>query len=366
MEAILKLTKKLISFHTDRVENANQAVDFLSEYLKCHGVSNRVLENRGHKMLTAEMGAGDRTVVLNGHLDVVPGREEQFVPTVKCGRLWGRGAYDMLASCAVFVRLFCECAEQGRQLPVKLVLMLVTTEETDGSLCTKYLLDQGYTGDFAICGEPTDFKTSVMCKGLLQIRMHVTGVSAHSSRTWLGENAIEKAFSIYQKICRLPFVAHKNSFYNGATVCLSALHAGTVINRVPDEAIMDLDIRYVPGDDGEEILRQIQQLAGETKIEVIKAFIPVLVPEGNAYVAALCKAVEDCTGKFGATTAQYGASDAVFFQEKGIPAVEFGPVGAGLHGDQEYAEVSSLSTYQSILTAFIAGLSEEKGEDREA
>jgi succinyl-diaminopimelate desuccinylase len=116
---------------------------------------------------------------------------------------------------------------------------------------------------------------------------------------------------------------------------------------------MAVDIRFLPGQDPAEILAQISRIA---ECEVTKSFIfpPVSVPRANPYVRALCDAVARAVpDKQVMSVGRDGASDAISFMAAGIPAVEFGPDGAGHHGPDEWVSIASLARYRRSLVSFV-------------
>jgi len=355
MNNTINLTKKLIELKASSIENANMAVREVEKILNDSGINVEILENEGHLMLVSSIGKGNKTLILNGHLDVVPANEDQYSPIIKDGNLHGRGSYDMLGSCAAMVTAMCDLVNED--LGINVLLTLSTTEETNGALCTKYILDQGHTGIFAICGEPTNLKISVMSKGVLRVKISVFGKSAHASRPWLGENAIVKAVELFHQIEQLPFAKRTNKYFDGASINLSILNGGKVINQVPDKAEMILDIRYVPGDNPENIIKEIRSIGDYFQAEVAGTLDAVLVEEDDKYLTRLKTITENLTGLSDILIAQHGTADTVFFQEKGIPSIEFGPTGAGHHGPEEYLNIESLETYKKIIIDFIYALS---------
>lgn len=358
MYSSIELTQRLITMKPCTTEAANETVGEVVKILRAAGVQCEVLENEGHLMVVAWIGTGARTLMLNGHLDVVPGNVEQYIPYIENERLYGRGSYDMLGACAVMIMLMCELA--NRQLNTKVILTLSTTEETNGAFCTKYILDSGFTGDFAICGEPTNLCISVMSKGVFRVKITVYGKTAHSSRPWLGENALVKAMELFHKIEQLPFAHQKNKYFNGASINLSKLDGGLVINQVPDIATMILDIRSIPGYKPKDILSEINSIGGDFCVEIISTGDAVMVDENNEYLKMLERMTQFHTGKSNLLIGQHGTADTIYFQGKGIPSVEFGPIGAGHHGSMEYVLIESLETYRKILLDMINEL-EHKG-----
>ena len=123
----------------------------------------------------AEVGPADApTLVLHGHLDVVPGHAEQFEPRVDGDRLIGRGAYDMKGALAVMLLVTHEMRDQDA---VRIRLGIVSDEESEeeDNRGSDALVDAGFIGDFAITGEPTDLQIGVQAKGVLAIRLEVSG-----------------------------------------------------------------------------------------------------------------------------------------------------------------------------------------------
>ncbi|MFB4163961.1 M20/M25/M40 family metallo-hydrolase [Alteribacillus sp. JSM 102045] len=96
-----KLLKDLIKIDSSTMEGANQAVAFCENRLTERGLPVKKLENNGFHMLVSEIGSGEKTVVLNGHVDVVKGNKEQFSPYIKERKMYGRGSADMKAGVAL-------------------------------------------------------------------------------------------------------------------------------------------------------------------------------------------------------------------------------------------------------------------------
>jgi succinyl-diaminopimelate desuccinylase len=119
---------------------------------------------------------------------------------------------------------------------------------------------------------------------------------------------------------------------------------------------MAVDVRYLPGQDPAEILDQVRQIP---EIDVARTFIypPVTVARTNVHVRALRDAVSRLTpDRETMSVGRDGASDAAAFIGAGIPAVEFGPSGAGHHGPEEWVSLSSLARYRRALSDFIRAL----------
>jgi succinyl-diaminopimelate desuccinylase len=343
----LVLAERLISYDTSRPEEIVAAAGFVKGWLGCREIEGRHDDHNRLPVTGAEVGpTGDEyshpCVVLHGHLDVVPGRAEQFTPRLEGDRLIGRGAYDMKGGLAA---MMCAVKDVERQEGVRVRLVCVPDEESEEieDRSTDAVVARGLGGDFAITGEPTNLHIGVEAKGVLALLIEVHGRAAHSSTPWLGDNAVLKAIDVFRAIESLPFTRESSEVFDRPSINLGRIEGGDAINKVPDECRMSVDVRFLPGQDPDEILNQIDRIP---EIDVTKTFIfpPISVPRHNPYVRALQDAVRrSIPDKAVLSVGRDGASDAVAFMAAGIPAVEFGPDGAGQHGPEAWVSVSSMS-----------------------
>jgi succinyl-diaminopimelate desuccinylase len=346
------LAERLISYDTSTRDGIVSAASFVKGWLESRDVAVREVDHGGLPMLFADVGPEDApSVILHGHLDVVPGHAEQFQPRVEGDRLLGRGAYDMKAGLA---GMLCALRDVAGQQAVRVRFVCVPDEESEevDDRSTDVLVRQGYRADFAITGEPTDLHIGVQAKGVLLMRVVVTGTAAHGSTPWLGDNAVLKALDRFRAIETLPFSRESSELFERPSINLGRIAGGDVVNKVPDECTMAIDIRYLPGQDPGEILAQVRELPD---LEVVRHFmrVPAMVSRTNPFVRALGDAVRQSTGQDTMGVGRDGASDAVSFLEAGIPAVEFGPRGGGHHGPEEWVSISSLAAYRRALADFV-------------
>ena len=353
----LNLAERLVSYDTSRPEEIVAAAGFVKGWLESRDIEVRHHDHNGLPVLVAEVGppadAGDcPCVVFHGHLDVVPAEPDQFQARVEGDRLIGRGAYDMKGGLAA---MMCALKDVERQSGVRVRLVCVPDEESEeiDERSTDAVVARGLGGDFAITGEPTNLHIGVEAKGVLAMLIEVRGRAAHSSTPWLGDNAVLKAIDVFRAIESLPFSRESSEMFDRPSINLGRIEGGDALNKVPDRCRMAVDIRFLPGQDPEAIMAQIGQIPA---IEVAKSFIfpPVSVPRSNPYVRALRDAVARAVpDKEVMSVGRDGASDAVAFMAAGIPAVEFGPDGAGHHGPEEWVSVSSLARYRRALVSFV-------------
>ncbi len=352
------LAERLIRYDTSRPDVIVAGAGFVKGWLESRDIEVRDYESGGMPVLVAEVGPGDDavpTVVFHGHLDVVPGHPDQFEPRVEGDRLIGRGAYDMKGGLAA---MMCALKDLEHQERVRVRLVCVPDEESEelDKRTTDGVVERGLGGNFAITGEPTDMHIGVEAKGVLVMRIEVAGRAAHSSTPWLGDNAILKAVDVFRAIESLPFSRESSEMFDRPSINLGRIQGGDALNKVPDACTMAVDVRYLPGQDPGEILSEVRQIPG---IEVTRTFIhpPVTVARTNPFVRALREAVSRTTPDQEAiSVGRDGASDAASFIEAGIPAVEFGPAGAGHHGPEEWVSLSSLARYRRALGDFVRTL----------
>jgi succinyl-diaminopimelate desuccinylase len=352
------LAERLIGYETSRPDVIVAAAGFVKGWLESRDIEVSDHDHNGLPVLVADVGPrldDVPCIVWHGHLDVVPGLAEQFLPRVEGDRLIGRGAYDMKGGLAAMMCALKDVADQDR---VRVRLVVVPDEESEeiDERSTDAVVARGLGGDFAITGEPTDLHIGVQAKGVLVMRIVVHGRAAHSSTPWLGDNAVLKALDVFRAIESLPFTRESSEMFDRPSLNLGRIEGGDALNKVPDRCEMAVDVRYLPGQDPGDILAQVRAIPG---IDVKRTFIhpPVTVSRRNPFVRGLREAVAQAIPD-GETVSvgRDGASDAASFIEAGIPAVEFGPAGAGHHGPDEWVSLTSLAHYRRALADFVRAL----------
>jgi len=348
------LAERLIRYDTSRPDELMAATGFVRGWLESRDIEVQEHEAHGLPVLVAEVGAplGETPcVVFHGHIDIVPGHEEQFVPRIEGDRLIGRGAYDMKGALAAMMCALKDISEQRR---VRVRFVCVPDEESEDldQRSTDDFVARGLGGDFAITGEPTNMHIGVEAKGVLVMRIVVSGRAAHSSTPWLGDNAVLKAIDVFRRIETLPFSRESSEMFDRPSINVGRIEGGDALNKVPDHCTMWCDVRYLPGQDPAVILEQVRQIPD---IEVQRTFVhpPVSVSRTDPYVLALKQAVSRSTDGKALSVGRDGASDAASFIGAGIPAVEYGPAGGGHHGPEEWVSLTSLARYRRSLGDFV-------------
>jgi succinyl-diaminopimelate desuccinylase len=354
------LAERLIAADTSTLDGLRSAAGFVKGWLEARDIEVAEEHFEGLPLLLASVGpppGHSPTVVLHGHIDVVPAHAEQFEPRIEGDRLIGRGAYDMKGALACLMCALRDSAEQDR---VRVEFICVPDEESEDveNHSIDWLVrEKPVKADFAITGEPTDLHIGVQAKGVLAVRVQVGGIAAHGSTPWLGDNAILKAHDVFRRIETMPFSRESSDLFDRPSINLARINGGDAFNKVPDRCEMDVDIRYLPGQDPGAILAQIRALP-DTEIVRCSTWPPAVVERSNPYVVALREAIGGLTEGEAMSVGRDGASDAITFLDAGIPAVEFGPVGGGHHGPDEWVSISSMARYRKALGHFIASLPE--------
>ena len=347
------LAERLISYETDTPEGIRECAGFIKGWLEARDVEVRDGMHNDLPVLAATVGAETGpTVVFHGHLDVVPGYPEQFRPHVDGDRLYGRGAYDMKGGLA---GMMCAVRDLAEQDAVRVHFVCVSDEEADTleARGSDHLVERGYVGDFAITGEPTDLHIGVQSKGVLALRIGVKGTSAHGSTPWLGDNAVLKAVDVFRQIAAMPFARESSELFDRPSISLGRVMGGDAFNKVPDCCVIDVDIRYLPGQDPQRILADVKAIP-DTEVDVAVHREPAVVERDNPYVVTLAETLAgEHSGPEAISVGRDGASDIVSWLDAGVPGVEFGPVGAGHHGPEEWVSIASLERYRVALVDFV-------------
>jgi len=349
------LAEKLIGYDSSNDEGIRLCAGFVKGWLEARGIATTQLEVRDLPILIADIGPAEGPkVVFHGHTDVVPARAGQFEPVLDGDRLLGRGAYDMKGALAAMMLALADLHERGN---VGARLAIVPDEEVEDHTHrgTDVLVEAGYGGDFAITGEPTDLHVGIAAKGVLAVRLEIAGTAAHGSTPWEGDNAIVKAFDVFRRIESLPFSRESSELFDRPSINLGRIWGGDALNKVPDQCVIDIDVRYLPEQDPDAILEEIKAMPDTTVTSTFRRE-PVLVDVESPYVQALIETIRQHHDDELTSVGRDGASDAVSFIRVGVPAVEFGPVGGGHHGPEEWVSVSSLAAYRRALCEFAAAL----------
>ena len=357
MEA-LEITKKLIKFpsHEDNPEGIKKCINFCEEYFSKNNINYKKYkcgldgEVEDKKVSLVASPVEDPKVFLCGHLDVVDGDGGQFNPREENDILYGRGALDMKGAIAIYLSLMKEFSIKEEK--PKLGLILTSDEEIGGERGMRHLIhDIGLSFKFGIVGESTDLDIACKEKGVLQYRISEEGISAHGSRPYEGNNAIDKLKDKIDKLRGKWNKATPKNFWSTSMNLGDISVEGGKPNVVPNNCDASIDIRYIKEKQKEKIQSTVENLFSKKDL-LLNVSLMKTNPK-NEWVKKLKESRSKIINKEQKKEFSYVFSDGRYLAEAGIPVVSFGLTGSGEHGPEEKLITPSLKKYRSILSDFI-------------
>ena len=290
-------------------------------------------------------------VLLNAHLDVIPGRDDEYEPRIKGRRLYGVGAMDMKSNAACLINAFKETA---RFVAYPLALQLVTDEEIGGFNGTAVQVKSGVRADFVLAGEPTNFDIVHKAKGIIWFKVHATGRAAHGAYPWRGVNALEILLAFDARL-RKAFPPLTKEAWKTSVNLARIETSNTSFNKIPGTASACYDLRYVAGDRPTLLTKIRRCLPHGATLEIVADEPAMDAAIKDPYIQSLARAAHGTTGGRIFRGAN-GSSDARHFAAKGATCVEFGPVGGGIGADGEWVDIPSLAKFEKVLVTFLRSL----------
>ncbi len=357
-QKLIDLTAQLIKIKSinGNYQGKKEAVDFVKKQFNSKDFVIKEYCSKNLPSLVINFpGDNNPDLILNGHLDVVPADREEFEPTIKGGRLYGRGSGDMKAGCAAMIEAMKYFAKQNKK--PSLGLMLTTDEEVGGFNGVGYLLKKhNYKPKLTIIPDGgVDLSTIVLNeKGVLHVKLKEFGVSSHGSRPFLGKNAIEALMEKYYKLKKEIPDIKKTDWKNSMN--LGIIRGGEAFNKVPDYSEMELDIRFITQKDREEIVRKIKKIT--TNFEILVEAPPAIQDRNHLYIDSYTKTAEAEIKKKISFQKSNGASDARFFSVKGVPYISTKINCANIHGSGEWVDTKEMVQFYNILLKYINNFKE--------
>ncbi len=330
------------------------------------GFRNQIVINKKNGItlhnLISTIGNGDKTITLSGHFDVVPiGDASQwkilpFSAQIKDGRLYGRGSADMKGGIAFLIGAIKILSKIPEFLKKYKLMFLGTADEEVGMTGSITLSKQEVMKDsiLLIIAEPTNLKIGVGEKGLLWVKLKITGKAAHGSMPQVGINAIERALEIIPQL--RDFLGDRNNDILGnSTLNIGKISGGTAINIIPDQVILDLDYRLIPEQDQKLLIKNLNNLQKSEllpiNMEILKE-LPALMTDSNHLFIQNIKEIS----KNEIVGLSYATDAAHFIKSKNpIPFVIYGPGDPrNIHKTDEYIEIEQIfKAIEHLTTALL-------------
>lgn len=364
-QEIVELLRDLLRIRSVNPPGDEAAVvDVLAERARSWGFAPRIVEVLpGRPNLIVELeGSGERpAVVLSGHSDTVPPGEapwehDPFSGALVDGELWGRGATDMKAGLATMLAAMAALKRRGWR-PKGDVRLAVTIGEEVDCVGARHLRDTGGLegAGWIVIGEPTNLDVVAAHRGAIWLQVIGHGKTAHGSMPHLGVNAIDHVVTLLgwlaQRWPRYPYTPH--DLLAPPTMNLGTISGGIKTNVVPDRCEATVDLRTVPGQDHESIVREIRDMAAELEsttpglrleVNVGNDMPPVETPVGHPLIRHAAGAVEAVLGAAPAVRGATYYTDGGMWVGTQVPMVIFGPGDDKLaHQPNERVPVEHLS-----------------------
>lgn len=343
------------SVSTD-VAQTDRATMWMKEFLERNGVwcAVETWPEDGRKVLYAatkpNLKNPDYTIVT--HLDVVAAAPEQFVPKMKGTRIYARGADDTKVVAYAAAKILVALKDTAS------VGCIFSSNEEVGGKTTGFMVDRGYGVPgkmvFVFDGSRPANSISYACKGCAYYKVTAKGKSGHASNPMACDNPIDKLAAAVLKIkAEYPF-QKKGEWGNVAAVTI--IGGGDSQNRIPEEASMTVNVRFIE-DNGLEVERKLLEKITGLQVELIRGTPAAVSKLDDPEFVRLRAAVEArCPGMKLDLTRSNGANDSRYFPQFGKPMVGVGGISlGGPHSDDEWVDLATLDPQIKFVGDFILG-----------
>jgi succinyl-diaminopimelate desuccinylase len=365
VSATLELVRRLIARRS--VTPADDGCqDLIAQRLAPLGYRAERVDRNGVTNLWLRRGEARPSVVFAGHTDVVPpGPREQwhsdpFEPTLRAGRLYGRGASDMKSSIAAFVVAAEEFVRAHPAHRGSIALLLTSDEEgpaTDGTVAVvEKLAARGEAIDCCIVGEPTSVDRLGDTikngrRGSLSGKLTVKGVQGHVAYPHLARNPVHELAPALAELAATQW-DRGNEHFPPTTFQVSNIHAGTgASNVIPGTCEVDFNLRFAPVSTAEGLMWRIESILDRHGLDYGIAWTvgaqPFLTQPGEL-VGAIRRAIAECSGVEAQLSTTGGTSDGRFIATVCPQVVEFGPPNASIHKIDENIRVDDLEPLKNV------------------
>jgi acetylornithine deacetylase len=325
------------------------------------------------------------TLVLNGHVDVVPAGELRlwsvppFQATIRDGRVYGRGSADMKAGLLCGLFAIRALIDAGVDLPGAVLLQSVIGEE-DGGLGTLAAVRRGHTGDAAIVLEPTRRVLAPAQAGAFNFRVTVPGRAAHGALRAEGVDPIDRFIPLYralQELERRRNARPRHPLFRDLelpyALCVGTLQGGVWASTVAESVTFEGRLGIAPGEDPDAARRELEDaIAGAAAAAAAGherwladhppsvewwggQFSPAATDPGHPVVATVRDAHEDVSGESPEIQGMpYGADMRLLANEGATPTVLYGPGDVRrAHAPDEFVEIAEMEAATRVLALTI-------------
>jgi succinyl-diaminopimelate desuccinylase len=341
-----------------------EPLGFKAEVFRCNDVVN----------LWIRHGVARPVVALAGHTDVVPPgplekwHSDPFVPTIRDGNLYGRGAADMKTSIAAFVIAAERFVAAHPAHPGSIALLVTSDEEgpsVDGTVrVVEAFKARGEAIDFCIVGEPSSvdrFGDTIKNgrRGSLTGRLTVNGIQGHVAYPHRVKNPVHLAAPAIAEMAKAEW-DKGNEFFPPTTFQVSNIHAGTgAQNITPGHVTIDFNFRFstesTPGSLQARVREILDRHGLEYDVQWVVGGKPFLTKRGKL-VDTLTAAIRTVAGVTPEVNCTGGTSDGRFIIDICPEVAEFGPVNRSIHKVNEAVALDEIEPLAEVYRVAIEGL----------
>jgi len=365
MSTTLRLTKELITRPSVTPEDAGCQL-LLSERLEALGFRIEPMAFGGVDNFWARRGSGGPVLALAGHTDVVPPgplsawQSDPFQPSVRHGRLYGRGAADMKGSLAAMITALESFVQRHPNHDGSLAMLVTSDEEGPAVNGTARVMDtlaaRGERIDYCLVGEPSSEQRLGDTikngrRGSLSGELTGYGRQGHVAYPQLADNPVHRLAPALAELCATTW-DHGSDDFPPTSFQISNLQAGTgATNVIPGEMRVSFNYRYSPQVIPEQLRERVEAILERHgvhyELEWTHSAEPFLTPAGPL-VDATRRAVTQLTGERPRLSTTGGTSDGRFIAPTGAEVVELGPVNASIHQADEWVDLEALDQLSGI------------------
>ena len=382
-QEIIDLVTTLVSVESHKECNAQESdvANLLNDLMQKEGLTSYTMDaGEGRLNVISELSGEASTIGLmfNGHTDTIPGfnmDHPAFEPFIKDGDLYGRGSVDMKGGIAAMVTAILAAKRAGLKLK-KGVMFAGVIDEEQCSKGTEHLIKEtDIRPETAVIGEPTKLEVSIAHKGMEWTEVTFTGRSGHGSRPYEGRNAIYAA-SEFINLVRSELIpkveATTFDLLGNASLNVGVIKGGNDPNVIPDHCSVQIDRRWLPNEDLDEIYQAYDALAKRAaealgcrySIRCIEEAVasqrnkPHSIDAEDLLVHEALAAVEQITGKKQKPVAFPAWSDAALLSNNiGTRCIVLGPGNINqAHTNNEFCSVQEILDAASIYFELIKRL----------
>ncbi|RAT94981.1 M20 family metallopeptidase [Brevibacillus sp. Leaf182] len=385
-QEVVRLTQELVRipsvFRPDQAgANEERVALFVAEYLRNMGLQvfyEEVVPGRPNVIAFYDSGRPGKTLLFEAHTDVVTEGDrdawsyDPFGGTISGGRIYGRGSCDTKGNLAAAI-CAVKAIQRSKQSFTGKILLCIPCDEESMMIGIKDFIRRGWANnvDAAIICEPEENQLCITQKGAMRAILRTFGKMAHGAMPLTGINPNTR---MARAIVALEELERKEMARLGEhpmlgwpsitpTILQAPVKGDAQINVVPDQCMTTLDIRTVPGQDHQELYKEISAiLEGLSKeddkfkatLEVIEERPWTLTGIKEEVVTAVASAYREITKKEPVYNGVPGATDGTFLHKAGIPILTTGAGDRHIpHHADEYVTIDQLveSTQLFALSA---------------